>query len=163
MSCASGDRLRALEEDNRRLSDAMGSCLEDLNHLRHAPPRPPTVRLHPIDPCMPAKHDHRLKPKVLFNVLIPSSGLPSSNPLNLRRRPIPMSNHPSPLHSVWSTTFTTTWLVQVLPLLSTSPDPTLQRLSTTIRPQVNRQRTRIPIRCSHQVHLGLSARTVKTT
>ncbi|KAI0741419.1 hypothetical protein C8Q80DRAFT_1284456 [Daedaleopsis nitida] len=37
------DRLRTLEEDNRRLSDALNSCLEDLNHLRHVPARPPTA------------------------------------------------------------------------------------------------------------------------
>ncbi|KAM5532372.1 hypothetical protein V8D89_013966 [Ganoderma adspersum] len=35
-----GDRLRSLEEDNRRLSDTLGSCLEDLNLLRHISHRP---------------------------------------------------------------------------------------------------------------------------
>ncbi|KAI0731203.1 hypothetical protein C8Q76DRAFT_670039 [Earliella scabrosa] len=51
-----GDRLRALEEDNRRLSDAMGSCLEDLNHLRHAPPRPPTAEAE-----SPVQRSHSFK------------------------------------------------------------------------------------------------------
>ncbi|EJF64222.1 hypothetical protein DICSQDRAFT_100982 [Dichomitus squalens LYAD-421 SS1] len=37
-----GDRLRSLEEDNRRLSETLGSCLEDLSSLRHASQRPST-------------------------------------------------------------------------------------------------------------------------
>ncbi|KAI8996541.1 hypothetical protein BD414DRAFT_409446 [Trametes punicea] len=34
------ERLRALEEDNRRLSDTLSSCLDDLNQLRHVSSRP---------------------------------------------------------------------------------------------------------------------------
>ncbi|KAH9935908.1 uncharacterized protein BXZ73DRAFT_45294 [Epithele typhae] len=33
------DRIRVVEEDNRRLSDALNSCLEDLHQLRNVPTR----------------------------------------------------------------------------------------------------------------------------
>ncbi|KAI9064111.1 hypothetical protein FKP32DRAFT_1611233 [Trametes sanguinea] len=37
------ERLRTLEEDNRRLSDTLSSCLEDLSQLRNVPSRPQLV------------------------------------------------------------------------------------------------------------------------
>ena len=43
LTSPTGDRLRSLEEDNRRLSETLGGCLEDLNSLRHTTPRPSTV------------------------------------------------------------------------------------------------------------------------
>ena len=39
-----GERLRLLEDDNRRLSDALDSCLEDLHHMRNVSVRPQAVR-----------------------------------------------------------------------------------------------------------------------
>ncbi|KAI0923863.1 hypothetical protein AcW1_006700 [Taiwanofungus camphoratus] len=41
------ERLRMLEEDNRRLSDSLHSCLEDINSIRSAP-RPPNETESPV-------------------------------------------------------------------------------------------------------------------
>lgn len=38
-----GERLRSLEDDNRRLSDTLSSCLEDLGQLRGISARPQLV------------------------------------------------------------------------------------------------------------------------
>lgn len=41
--CSTGERLRSLEDDNRRLSDTLSSCLEDLGQLRGISARPQLV------------------------------------------------------------------------------------------------------------------------
>ncbi|KAI1796613.1 hypothetical protein LXA43DRAFT_566626 [Ganoderma leucocontextum] len=51
-----GDRLRSLEEDNRRLSETLGSCLEDLNSLRHVSHRPSMA-----DAESPVQRSHSFK------------------------------------------------------------------------------------------------------
>lgn len=45
LNIGSGSRLRQLEDDNRRLSDALNTCLEDLSQIRAVAPRPHLVGL----------------------------------------------------------------------------------------------------------------------
>ncbi|TFK94152.1 hypothetical protein K466DRAFT_593821 [Polyporus arcularius HHB13444] len=51
-----GSRLRQLEDDNRRLSDALNTCLEDLSQIRAVAPRP-----HLADSDSPVQRSHSFK------------------------------------------------------------------------------------------------------
>ncbi|KAI0766906.1 hypothetical protein BD413DRAFT_142824 [Trametes elegans] len=51
-----GDRLRSLEEDNRRLSETLTGCLEDLSQLRTVSTRP-----HLVESESPVQRSHSFK------------------------------------------------------------------------------------------------------
>lgn len=41
-NCSTGDRLRTLEDENRRLSDSLSSCLDDISSVRNS------IQLKPV-------------------------------------------------------------------------------------------------------------------